>query len=375
MKGPLFAQFFSLPGPIGRFRRGAGAGPTVKGAALIGTCTPRPSAGIESELKLLMPLSSKQSRLCKALSAQADIGLAYFRPRETRRTINQVIRNLPYLVVDDEAFSLAELGTGHITRGKTTKRGCQLGIHVVRVVDGSRQMVSSSIAITNKLATLLEQEADPARRARLIMKYAGPFRINGQRFTSSDFVSARLREVRSHAMTQRFLDLKGRRHGSHHLHRAEVSIPVSPIAFQKLLKRSDGGVVRKTRSTQVGLLADARGATIAAEVDILFTCGKRAKLGRTLNTHSLASQHGLSEFALVEIELPRGISRKVLINALLSGAHSLSVLQGPAISLSFRSKRGWELLGMKRLAARGLESSAQELLKTLLAPYSRKQRS
>ena len=86
---------------------------------------------------------------------------------------------------------------------------------------------------------------------------------------------------------------------------------------------------------------------------------------------SLARSLGLPEFALVEVELPPEISRNALLKGLSIGGHSLSILRGPSMSLSFRNKGGWEALGMRRLAIEGLDQSARVLLESLHARCKR----
>ena len=192
------SQHFLLPGP--RYRSVQEAHTTTP---LAGSHAPKPSAGIESELKLLMPLSAEQTVICKTLTNQAQIRLAYFQPGEARRVINQISKSLPYLVVDGESFAAIELGHARVARSGGSTGRYFLEIRILRRDSTQGKMQRRVLSISNKLARLLQQESDPARRARLVMKHAGPFIIEGNRISPREFISARLREVRARSTVQR----------------------------------------------------------------------------------------------------------------------------------------------------------------------------
>ncbi|NDC37097.1 MAG: hypothetical protein EBZ48_03485 [Proteobacteria bacterium] len=369
MSARLDSHHLILPGPQSSRAPRDRQKPLKTGPFAGGPLQIQPSAGIEREIKLLLPLSTRLSRSLVNSKRSMQIDLAYFRPGEARVVIAQCIQQLDFLLVDGETFSSTELGQGRVIRGSLKSRCYNLELLLVRPGTSRGPVQKRLISISKKLARLLNRESLPLRRAKLVLKHAGPFIIAGKRYRQQEFISARLRQMRCGGTVLRFLDLKGKRHGSHHLHRAEVSLPLQPADFDSMVRRAHGGFVKKIRAFQPGMLTIRPMASLTAEIDILSAVGKKVRLQQRSRGRSLALRHGLSEFALAEVELPPGLSRRTLMRALQTGAHTLSILSGPAISLSFRSKNGWEVLGMKRLASRGFDRRAQSLLTDLLAPY------
>ena len=326
------------------------------------------SAGIKREVKLYLPLTAERQAKLLRCPDRSEIRLTYFKGKQVRVLARATLRELGRLVSGNHCFSPADLARAEIKRaGAGAAR--RWSLEIKNFMNGERGIVLRPIKIplTRPVAKRLSRERDGTRRAKLIFDLCGPVLIDGKRVRPEDFTSARLRSVvQGGGRTEFYLDFKGRRHGSHRICRAELTIRIPQGRYAELLPKASGGFIAKTRYHQDGVVRLGSGALvrIQAEIDVLREAGGDIK-GRSASAASLAASAGVPEFALAEVELPRGVSRNGLLKGLFGGEHSLSILRGPSHSLSFRNKSEWECLGMRKLALDGLNPVARGQLAAL----------
>ncbi len=219
-------------------------------------------------------------------------------------------------------------------------------------------MLGDYLNVKNLEKITIEQHYFAPDNFPLISVFAGELAGVGLLPSDLRITQARIRTItKAHGEGETCLEIKGRQPHHDSFERLEFSVPITTDSFFRLRELAGAGSLTKSRYRAPGVISlnNRDQARVIAEIDVYDRIGKNQPLSSCSEKH---------DFATIDVEIPD----KCLLGPLADGKHNLDFLFD-AINLSDSEKRIQKSLSSQRMARKGLDKRAQDVLLELHEKY------